>query len=188
MHDSRGVPSAATPGRRRRIRSQAGSGTGIFPGMPVTAQRLDAAWRRLYRFPGGRWLFTRLLARAVPYSGTVRPRVLALEPGVARLTMADHRRVRNHLGSIHAIALGNLAELASGLAMTMALPPDVRGIPIRIEIDYLKKARGGLVAVGRADPPAVADVVDAAATAELRDREGDVVARAVVTWRLAPRD
>ena len=151
--------------------------------------RIEIAWNRLAPFPGGRWIFARLLGRMVPYSGTIRPLVLELEPGRARVAIRARRRVRNHLGSIHALALANLAELASGLAMTLALPRDARGIPVRIEIDYLKKARGRIVAEGRAAPPtAVLGPMDGRATAELRDSAGDVVARATVTWRLAPRE
>jgi acyl-coenzyme A thioesterase PaaI-like protein len=115
------------------------------------------------------------------------PRVVALEPGMAQVEIRDRRRLRNHLHSIHALALANLGELASGLAMTMALPPDVRGIPIRLEIDYLKKARGRIIAEGHAAPPsAVPAPTDAIATARLTDEAGDQVARLTITWRLSP--
>ena len=155
--------------------------------MADPAARLETAWRHLSRIPGGRWLFGRLIARIVPYSGTVRPVVLALEPGRAVVTLRDRRRLRNHLESVHAIALANLGELASGLAMTLALPDEARGIPVRIEIEYRKKARGTITAHGRADPPnAVPRKTDAPAIAELVDEDGDVVADMTVTWRLAP--
>jgi acyl-coenzyme A thioesterase PaaI-like protein len=155
--------------------------------MASSAERLARAWRRLAPLPGGAWLFGRLVGRVAPYSGSMSPRVVALEPGMARVEIRDRRRLRNHLHSIHALALANLGELASGLAMTMALPPDVRGIPIRLEIDYLKKARGRIIAEGRAAPPsAVPAPTDATATARLTDEAGDQVARLTVTWRLSP--
>ena len=155
--------------------------------MVSLADRLLGLWRRLSRMPGGRRVFARVLARTVPYSGSIRPDVLELEPGHARVAIDERRALRNHFRSIHAIALANLGELASGLAMTVALPEGVRGIPTRIEIEYLKKARGRIVADGRATlPPVVSGDTDATATAELRDEAGDVVASVVVRWRLSP--
>lgn len=144
-------------------------------------------WLRLSRLPGGRRLFSRLLGRFVPYSGTIRPFVLELGVGHAIVELRERRALRNHLRSVHAIALANLGELASGLAMALALPPDVRGIPVRLEIDYLKKARGRLVCTGSAAPPAaIAQDTEAEAHAEISDLAGDVVARVVVSWRLSP--
>lgn len=157
--------------------------------MTSPALRLHTAWHRLSRLPGGRRIFDRLLRWTVPYSGSIRPRVLELEPGRATVAIHDRRRLRNHLRSVHAIALANLAELASGLAMTLALPTDTRGIPVRIEIDYVKKARGTITAHGHAAPPgSVTEELESEATAELKDQEGEVVATAVVTWKLASED
>ena len=134
-------------------------------------------------------MFDWLLGRLVPYSGSIRPRVLELEPGRAVVSIRERRRLRNHLRSVHALALANLGELASGLAMTLALPPGVRGIPVRIEIDYEKKARGRITAEGRAAPPSdIREDLESTATAELRDEAGEVVARVVVRWRIGPAE
>jgi acyl-coenzyme A thioesterase PaaI-like protein len=143
-------------------------------------------WRRLKAVPLGRTMFGFALGIAVPYSGSISAAILELEPGHARLEMPDRWRLRNHLRSVHAIALANLGELTSGLAMTCALPPTVRGIVTGIEVAYLKKARGRLFAESRCVVPEVASPLDHDVRADITDAAGDVVARVTVHWRLAP--
>jgi acyl-coenzyme A thioesterase PaaI-like protein len=154
--------------------------------MPSPGARVRTLWRRLSALPGGRHLFSWLLRWLVPYSGTVRPLVLELEPGFARALIADRRSVRNHLQSVHAIALANVAELVSGLAMTVGLPEGARGIVTALSIRYLKKARGPLVAEARFTIPPVTTEAEHAFESVVTDAAGDVVARATVTWRIGP--
>ena len=152
-------------------------------------QRLIKMWNRYGGTTVGRKIFSYVLGRTAPYSGTIKAEVLSLEPGSVQVALKDRRSVRNHLNSVHAIALANLGELASGLAMISAVPPNIRAIVVNLEIEYLKKARGRLIAKGSATPPdVITESINSLALAEIRDAEGDTVSRVKVHWRLSPKE
>lgn len=150
------------------------------------AARLLAFWQQQAHRPGGKWLFGRIIAFAIPYTGTVRPLVEEVRPGYARVRLRDRRRVRNHLNSIHAIALANVGEFTGGLAMTATAPPSVRSILLRLEIEFTKKARGTVTAECHCTVPEVRGTLDHLVMTEVRDSAGDQVARVTATWRLSP--
>jgi acyl-coenzyme A thioesterase PaaI-like protein len=145
-------------------------------------------WDRLSEMPGGRAIFSKLLGWWAPYTGTIHPEVSELRRGYARVEMADRRGVRNHLDSIHAIALVNLAEVASGLSVTYSLPDDLRGILVGFEIDYRKKARGRLTAEGDVVLPDFdGERRELEVPVVTRDEEGDVVTEATARWLVGPK-
>jgi acyl-coenzyme A thioesterase PaaI-like protein len=148
--------------------------------------KLLSAWRRLSPLPGGHWLFTQLVKWMIPYTGSVSPRVETLEPGFARISITQRRRLEQHLGSIHAIALMNVAEFASGAAMTTALPPGYRGIVTKMTIEYFKKARGTVTAESRPNLPDLTVEGEYDFISEITDQKGDLIARATVRWKLGP--
>lgn len=153
---------------------------------PSPYTRIRESWDRFSKLPAGKWIFSKLLGFSVPYTGSIKPHVVELRPGYAKVEMDDRRAVRNHLHSIHAIALMNLAEVTSGLAATTTLPDDARAIVTRLSIDYLKKARGRLTAECTAAPMEAKVEQEHDVEAVIRDAAGDVVARATARWRVGP--
>ncbi len=148
---------------------------------------LLALWRRLSPLPGGKLIVSRLIGQLAPYTGTIGARIEHLEPGSARVSMRDRRAVRNHLDSVHAVALVNLAEEATGLALMAGLPATGRGILKGISIEYLKKARGTLTAECTCGVPATSERQDIEIEGLIRNADGEVVARARAHWLVGPK-
>ena len=145
-------------------------------------------WKRLGGSAPGRWLFARLICFRAPYFGSIAPRILELEPGRCVVRIRDRRRVHNHIGTVHAIALCNMAELAGGLATDATIPDAMRWIPKGMSVRYLKKAKGTMTAPARV--PAIAAASSGSevhVTVEVRDAGGEAVVDADITMWISPR-
>jgi acyl-coenzyme A thioesterase PaaI-like protein len=148
--------------------------------------RLMGIWNALHTKPGGRFLFSLVVGRIVPYSGSVGARVEELRSGYARLTLKDRKKVRNHLGSIHAIAMANLGELTTGLAVISGMPPKSRSILRGLEVSYEKKARGLLTSTSSCELFSPIENTEYTIKAEIRDGAGDVVSVVSALWVIGP--
>lgn len=145
------------------------------------------AWTLLGNVPGGKVIFSRLIGRAAPYTGSIGAKIVALRPGWAQVELADRKAIRNHLSSIHAVALANLAELTGNIAFAYSLPDDARFIVSGMSIDYLKKARGTLTATSECPIPPSATRREYEVPVTIRDADGDEVARAVLRSLVGPK-
>lgn len=152
-----------------------------------TASNLLKVWGVLEKVPKGGVLFGRLIGRMAAYTGTVRPEVVVLEKGHAVVRIQDTAKVRNHLKSVHAVALMNLGEAVTGVAMLVSVPDDARGIVTRLEMDYLKKARGPITGECFCDPPHTSEKTRYEVVGELKDRSGEVVAKVKAHWLIGPK-
>lgn len=153
----------------------------------IPSNTVSRWWNRLSRWPGGQYLFSFVLNRYIPYTGSLSSTVIELRPGHARVRLRERRKLRNHLRSIHAIALANLAEFTGNLALACGLDEDLRFIPTGLSIEYVKKARGVLIGECRTELPAgpVEQKVDL--HVKICDAQGDVVCRAVVHTLIGPK-
>jgi acyl-coenzyme A thioesterase PaaI-like protein len=147
------------------------------------------SYRRMARWPGGRWLFSLLVCLKAPYFASIAPRIEALQPRRGVATLRHRRRVANHIGSVHAIALCNLAEFIGGLTTEVSLPASMRWIPKGMTVEYLKKAMGTMRAVARpafASQPTEAGY-ELPVDVEITDDAGEAVFRARIAMWVSPR-
>ncbi len=151
------------------------------------ANSLQRWWQRFSGIPFGRFAFNQVMGMVIPYTGSMSARVVELRPGFARVTLRDRRKVRNHLKSVHAIALANLGEYTGNLALVCGLPENGRFIVKKLSIEYLKKARGRLTATCEAPVFESAEPRDVELVVEIRDRSDDVVARCMLTSLIGPK-
>ena len=147
------------------------------------------AWRRLSPRPGGRWLFSRIVCLKAPYFGSIRPRFVDLQPGRCEVRIRNRRAVRNHLGTVNAIAMCCMAELAAGTMIDATLPPSHRWIPRGMTVEYLKKAATDLRAVAEFEPGLQLGngAAEVPVLVRVMNPQDEVVFRAVIKMWVSPR-
>lgn len=151
-------------------------------------------WNKTSALPVvGSRLFSVLFAQKAPYFASIRPRFLTIEPNRAELLIPKRRRVQNHLGTVHAIALCNGLEAAMGALAEVTIPADRRWIPQGMEVSYTAKATSDIVCVAETDPEQWASdaLPDAGVDLPVRVRgtrdDGTVVIEGVIRLWVTPR-
>ncbi|MBF4763543.1 DUF4442 domain-containing protein [Nocardioides islandensis] len=133
-------------------------------------------WRTASRLPLGDRLFSRAFAFRAPYFASIRPRFTVIEPDHAELVVRDRRRVHNHLGTVHAIALCNGLEAAMGALAEASIPATKRWIPKGMEVAYTAKASGDITCIAETDRAQwTGDDPDVPVRVRGEDRDGTVV-------------
>jgi acyl-coenzyme A thioesterase PaaI-like protein len=112
-----------------------------------------ALWQKLSPVPViGTRVYSFAFGQMAPYFASVRPRFTVIEPNRAELVIRKRRRVHNHLGTVHAIALCNGLEAAMGALAEASIPSDRRWIPKGMEVAYTAKATGDVTCIAETDP------------------------------------
>ncbi len=144
-------------------------------------------WTKLSRSRLGRWLFARAVCRKAPYFATIAPRFLELAPATCRVAIPKRRAVENHIGTVHALAIGNLCELAAGMVTEVTIPDTMRWIPRGMTIEYLRKADSDVTATARLDKNEWRAAGNVGVPVTVVDARGEEVVRAVITMYVSPR-
>lgn len=91
--------------------------------------------------------FSVMVCQQAPYFSTIAPELVELKPTYAEARMPFRKEITNHIGTVHAIAMCNAAELVAGLMTDASIPAGSRWIPQGMTVQYLAKAKTGLRAV-----------------------------------------
>ncbi|RJP76276.1 MAG: DUF4442 domain-containing protein [Desulfobacteraceae bacterium] len=137
------------------------------------------------RFPFGKHLFTWLICFKAPYFHSIRPVFTRLEPGFGEIFMKNRRRVRNHINSVHAIAMCNMCELVGGTVLECSIPSHLRWIPKEMRVEYRKVAGTDLTASCRLGETDWQDAMELPLVVEVNDANGVLVLRATITMHVS---
>ena len=141
-----------------------------------------SAWKMFTGMPGGKWVFARLLSWKAPYFASISAQFNELRPGYCEIGMKKRRRVLNHIGTVHAIAMCNMAELAGGTMTEVTIPTTHRWIPKEMKVRYLARAETDLRAITTLDPiPVFDDSAEFPITVNVIDVNGRCVLEAIIT-------
>ncbi|MDI2027135.1 hotdog fold domain-containing protein [Saccharopolyspora sp. TS4A08] len=142
-----------------------------------------ALWTKLSGVPGGRALFSLSVSLKAPYFRTVLPSIQEMEPGRCVVTSPKWWGVHNHIGTYHAIAACNLAEVAMGMVAEATVPTSHRWLPKKMQVDYVAKAETSMRAVAELEsiPEFGDEGQEVDVPVNVHDKHGKVVVRAVIT-------
>ncbi|MDI3399050.1 hotdog fold domain-containing protein [Pseudomonas sp. V88_4] len=132
----------------------------------------------------GSQAFSQMACQVAPYFSTINPLVTELRAGSAQVQVPFRREITNHLGTVHAIALCNAAELAAGMMTDVSIPAGARWIPRGMTVEYLAKAKTDVTAVANGEGLDWQTEGDKIVPVDVHDAEGKKVFTARITMNV----
>ncbi len=144
-------------------------------------------YNKLEGFPLGKIIFSKLVCLKAPYFSTIKPRFLELKNGSCVISMKKRRAVHNHIGTVHAIAMCNISELAAGTMLEASIPSHMRWIPKEMSVKYLKVAKTNLTATCELQEIKWEGSFDLPINVDVKDKDGNVVFNAIITMYVSQK-
>ncbi len=128
--------------------------------------------------------FSAAIGNVAPYFASVDPQFVDLRKGFAEVRIRNQRKVHNHIGTVHAIALCNGAELVAGTCTDVSIPEGARWLPVAMTVHYLAKAKTDIRVVTEADGVDWSKPGNIEVPVAAYDTEGTKVLGAVITMNV----
>jgi acyl-coenzyme A thioesterase PaaI-like protein len=128
--------------------------------------------------------FSQMACQVAPYFSSINPLVTELRANAATVQVPFRREITNHLGTVHAIAMCNAAELAAGMMTDVSIPAGACWIPKGMTVEYLAKAKTDVTAVASGEGVDWQSEGDKIVTVDIHDTEGKHVFTARITMNV----
>ncbi|OUS30862.1 DUF4442 domain-containing protein [Gammaproteobacteria bacterium 45_16_T64] len=141
-------------------------------------------YNKVSKLPAGKDIFSVAVCGIAPYFRSIKPKIQDLRPGYCSVEIKNRRSVQNHLKTVHAIAMCNMAELAGGMMTDASIPEGSRWIPAGMTVKYVKKAKTNLTAVADGSQLNWQTEGDLVVPVIVTDTSGEVVFTADITMNI----
>lgn len=129
-------------------------------------------------------VFSKMTCQTAPYFSTINPLISELKTNRCVVQLPFAKEVTNHLGTVHAIAMCNAAELAAGVMTNVSIPAGARWIPKGMTVEYLAKAKTDLTATASGEGVDWGSEGDKIVPVDITDAEGKTVFTARITMNV----
>ena len=138
------------------------------------------------------WAISRLLGSVVPLVGTAGLRFEQVTPEKVVVSVANRRKVQNHIRGVHAAGMVLLAETATGFCVGMNVPDDKLPLIKTMKVDFQRRAVGGMTAVATLRPEQIAlmqqqDKGEVTVPVVITDESGQQPIQAEMIWAWMPK-
>lgn len=132
------------------------------------------------------------LRRTVKLVGTAKVEVLQLTKTESEFRLKNRKKVQNHIGTIHAAAMALIAETATGMLVGMNVPDDKIPVIKTLNVNFLKRAKGDLVAKAYLTESQVNDILslekgEVEVAVSVTDEEGKEPIECQMVWAWTPK-
>lgn len=149
--------------------------------------RLEKTVKKLENYPT--WLLSIAIGNVVYYTGTsgISYDVMTKERVV--VSAKNRKKIRNHIGQIHAAAMILLAETATGMVVGMNIPDDKIPLVKHLNTSFVRRSQGAMKAEAWLSPEQIEKIKttekgDIMVSVKVTDESGEspIICEACWAW------
>lgn len=119
------------------------------------------------------FILTKFFCSTVKFAGTTGINIKSVSHEQVEITLANKKKVQNHISGIHAVAAALLAESATGIVFGMNVPDGSVPLLKSMNIEYQRRMQGSLTAIAK--------ISEAQRQTILQQEKGDMVIAVEIT-------